>query len=186
MRRPPVIGAVRRADNPHRAGRWITAAVGTPGVENRRSSITATPLVAILLMCFLGSPVCAGERLSVVVVPPLNVSQQTNTDHWRYTIPLLLKCYLRSTHRIRIPPDGSFEFEPDSSVVFALHELKLASTSELTDEQVRSIGQVVEAGFVVWGSYRLQQKEWVLSLQAWDVAAGGASVWAWAAEAALA
>lgn len=117
------------------------------------------------------------QQIGLAVLPLSNLSSTPEYDHWGQTIPLLLKAKLRSVGPFRIPADRSVDFVPDSSIEFAFHEAGLTPkyNSEVTPEQARNVAEILETRFVLWGTYRRDKHEWVLTLRCLDAATGTVS-----------
>jgi hypothetical protein len=64
---------------------------------------------------------------------------------------------------------------PDSSIDFAFRELKLQPDQSLKPDQVRKLGEVIEAREVLWGSYQREDGKWNLTMQIITVGTGKAS-----------
>ncbi len=134
--------------------------------------------IVIFLLTFawaLGSPAYAEDatsqkqehRVAVLVLPFENLTVDTNSDYWSFAITATIGTELASADSVRVLPD--------SSVQFAFQELKLKPGQHLEEQQVRRLGETIEARKVVWGSYAEQGEKKKISVQLLDVATGKAS-----------
>jgi len=91
----------------------------------------------------------------------------TNAEHWKFIVPDQLENMLRKVHSIRILPE--------SSVSFALREAKVDLNRSLSTNDIRMIGEVIEARRVIWGSYQRESNAWKVTLQVMNVSTGKGS-----------
>src|SRR5271170_999929 len=130
--------------------------------------------LALLLLVFSG---CASRsesatndasltrhRVSVVLLPPKNVSERTELDHWSPTILTIV--------RSRLKARGDIYVVPESSVSFAFKTLNLDTNRPLDLDQARALGGFLEARCVLSGSYSKKGTNWNLTLQASDAVVG--------------
>ncbi len=120
--------------------------------------------ILILLLCGSSGHALASERIAIAIVPPQNLSRDTNTDHWQYTLPQLLSADLTSVKRIKECPE--------SSLHFALHELKRHRGDSLQTAEVQKVGEIMEARWVLFGSYQQESNQLTLTMQAMNVSTG--------------
>ena len=124
-------------------------------------------LQAILIFVLVNLYAWAAERVPIAILPLENRSGDTNSDCWQYAGPLLLKSQLKHVNSLRILPDSSIEF--------AFRELKLKPCQALQPDQVRQLGEIIEAQRVIWGSYQRENEKWVVAVQVMSVTTGEAS-----------
>jgi len=106
-------------------------------------------LIAVLFSLDAGGESVGNEfRNALAITTFLNVSGTNDLDHWKYTIPLLFKLRLKTAEPIMIVPD--------SSVDFAFSVLHADKDNEFTPELCLQIGEVIEANWVLSGSYSRQ------------------------------
>ncbi len=120
--------------------------------------------ILILLLCGCSGHALASERIAIAIVPPQNLSRDTNAYHWQYTLPQLLSADLTSVKRIKECPE--------SSLAFALHELKRHRGDSLQTAEVQKVGEIMEARWVLFGSYQQESNQLTLTMQAMNVATG--------------
>jgi tetratricopeptide (TPR) repeat protein len=109
----------------------------------------------------------ADDRVTVAILPPQNLSGDTNETHWKYSVPIFIEDEIEEVKSVRPLPDSSIEF--------AYHTLKLKWGEALTPEQARQLGEVIEAGWVVWGAYEKESDKWRLKMQMMNVKNGKVS-----------
>lgn len=109
----------------------------------------------------------AVDRITVAILPPQNLTGDTNQNHWQYSVPIFIEDEINEVKSIRLLPDSSIEF--------AYHTLKLKWGEALTPEQARQLGEVIEAGWVVWGAYERESNKWKLNMQMMNVTSGKVS-----------
>lgn len=104
----------------------------------------------------LDAPEQAMREVSVAIVEPHNRGG-TNSNHWQYTIAKIMRSQLRAVPTVRVLPE--------STVLYALHKLKLKTGQEPTADQVRQLGEISEASWVVWGAYSQSEKQGTMEMQ---------------------
>jgi tetratricopeptide (TPR) repeat protein len=118
----------------------------------------------LITFWFLGSVFWAYGRVSVAVLPLQNLTEDKDAAHWSYMIPVLLNYQLKEVHAIRMLPNSSFQF--------AFRELKFKIDRNLTLDETRKIGEILEARFVIDGSYERARDNWVLNIRLIKVGTG--------------
>ena len=121
-------------------------------------------LIGGQLLCGLS---CRAERLTVALFAPTNLTGDTNFNHWHSSVPVFLRHLLSSMKSIRILPSSSLEF--------AYKKMGLDADQSLSLDQVRKIGELIEARRCVWGRYERQGSGWCLTLQVINVGTGRTS-----------
>jgi tetratricopeptide (TPR) repeat protein len=128
----------------------------------------------LLFAWLLGWPaVCRGSanrllenRLTIAILQPDCSDPGTNSGHWRYLIPEMVGNRLIKVKSLRVLPNSSLDY--------ALRELNLAPQPDkpLRQDQVRKIGELIEARRVVWGDYHQDGNRWTLNVRVMNVASG--------------
>lgn len=133
-------------------------------IRQRVSKFSRLPLAVVLICLPAGAP--AADRPTIAVLTFQNATGDTNLDHWAATVPILIQMELADAKSVRIPNDSSADY--------AYKKLDLIS-DKLTADQARSVGEVIEARWVVWGSYARERENWKLTAQVMNVGTGKAS-----------
>jgi tetratricopeptide (TPR) repeat protein/TolB-like protein len=128
-----------------------------------------------LLVSFLSSsvqtdalqPDVPDDRVKIAILPPQNLTGDSNAEHWQHSIPVLLKIRLREVRSIRVLPDSSIEF--------AFCELKYEPSRPLEPYQVRKLGALCAAQWVIWGNYQTEREQWNLTVKVMNVGTGKTS-----------
>ena len=133
-------------------------------------------LIPCCLLCVFWSWFCAAENANITMLPLTSLGTNAGADHWKYTIPLLVKSQLREVANLPVTPDRSLEFLPDSSVEFAFHELNIVGGGvNPSPSEVREVGHLTGAKTVIWGCYRKERNTWVVRMQAINLNDGSTS-----------
>ena len=122
--------------------------------------------LALALIC-LPAGALAASRLTVAVLTFQNATGDTNLDHWAIAIPKLIEGELDTVKSVYLIDNTSADY--------AYKKLDLNSEKRLTADQARSLGEVMEARRVVWGSYTREHENWKLTVQVMNVGTGKAS-----------
>ena len=124
-------------------------------------------LVAVCLAVGGTSPAAdTGAKASRLTVTVLTFEDQTgNPDaaHWRYALERMLAEQLQEAKALRQVP-----------AAFGYRQLTVKRGDPISVEQARKIGELVEARRVVWGSYRREGQQWLVTARVLNVAAGKA------------
>jgi tetratricopeptide (TPR) repeat protein len=131
-----------------------------------RSSRVVWLLAVILTAAFNRLAAEAGAESPRLTLAILTFEDQTaNPDaaHWRYTLERLLADQLQEAKAVRLVP-----------AAFGYRQLQVKQGGPISTEQVRRIGELIEARRVVWGSYRRQGAQWLVTAQVLNVASGKA------------
>src|SRR5579883_1274806 len=120
--------------------------------------------VLILLLCSSSMHARAAGRIPIAILPPQNLTGNTNMYHWQYTLPILLGRSLKSANAIKICPKSSLDF--------ALHELNRHRGDSLQMPEVQKVGEIMEARWILFGSYENESNQLTLTMQAMNVATG--------------
>lgn len=128
---------------------------------------------AIFLVLFSFSGVAHGQT-ALAVLPFKDLDHTTNSSRWEYALPLLLKLQLAQIPQVRVLGDDWIEFAADDSVQYAYRKAddKRGSAQEL----MRKVGQILEADWLVWGSYRQAGGTWTVNGWAMNIHSGQYSV----------
>jgi tetratricopeptide (TPR) repeat protein len=121
--------------------------------------------IIILLLLTVKVPIFCGaaERITIAIINPNNLTGDTNLNHWQLSIPALLENQLRDVGLVRILPY--------TSINYAVHELQL-NPQRISQEQAIKIGEIVEARYVIYGTYLRHDDKWTLTEQLANVTAG--------------
>jgi tetratricopeptide (TPR) repeat protein/TolB-like protein len=124
-------------------------------------------LVAVFLAAGGTSPAAeAGAQTPRLTLAILTFEDQTadpEAAHWRYTIERLLADQLSEAKALRRVPGA-----------FGYRQLKVKPGRPISAEQAGKIGELIEARRVVWGSYRRDGKQWLVTARVLNVASGKA------------
>jgi tetratricopeptide (TPR) repeat protein len=107
----------------------------------------------VLLIALDAAPSEPNVRLAIL--PVVNLSQETNSAHWRFLIPGLL--HLGAIRSIRVLPE--------SSLAFGLRQLDMSHGESVTPDQARSLGKLIGATHIIWGGYNQEGSEWKLRVE---------------------
>jgi tetratricopeptide (TPR) repeat protein len=154
---------------------------GTDGECNRPRFVSPSALYlaavlvfAIVPACSLGAdsdaadvPSLSSRRLSVAVLEFEDSTGDTETAHWRHTLPGLLKRQIRNVHAVRLLSDDA--------VHYAFRQVGLRSGDAIDPNRARQMGEHIEAQRVVWGSYRKQGDLVRVDVHVMNVAGGTVS-----------
>ena len=128
---------------------------------------SATWLVAACLVTvgtgLAAAPSAASPRLTLAVLAFEDQTADPEAAHWRYTVGRLLADQLQEAKAIRRVP-----------AAFGYRQLKLKEGGPISAEQARKIGELIEARRVVWGSYRREGQQWLVTARVLNVASGEA------------
>lgn len=129
---------------------------------------TCTALLAFtLIIANLASNLSAADRITICVLEPQNLTGDTNADHWKSSTAGVLQRKLRAVAQIRICPESSLDF--------AFHELKLKQGQPLRPEDIRKIGGIADARWVIFGDYQQAGSNWILNTQLMNTTTGQTS-----------
>ena len=103
------------------------------------------------------------SRLTVTVLTFEDQTADPDAAHWRYTIERLLGEQLHEAKALRRVP-----------AAFGYRQLKVKRGGPISVEQARKIGELIEARRVVWGSYRREGQQWLVTARMLNVASGKA------------
>jgi tetratricopeptide (TPR) repeat protein len=103
------------------------------------------------------------SRLTVAVLTFEDQSGDPGAAHWRYAIERLLGEQLGEAKALRRVP-----------AAFGYRQLNVKRGDPISAEQAGKIGELVEARRVVWGSYRREGQQWVVTARVLNVASGKA------------
>ena len=125
-------------------------------------------LVGVFLAVGGNRPAAVAEtqapRLTLAFLTFEDQTADPSAAHWRYTIERLLADQLSEAKALRRVP-----------AAFGYRQLKLKPGSPISAEQARQIGELIEARRVVWGSYRHDGQQWLVTARVLNVASGKAS-----------
>ncbi|MGO8929844.1 MAG: tetratricopeptide repeat protein [Limisphaerales bacterium] len=102
-------------------------------------------------------------RLTLAILTFEDQTADPETAHWRYTIERLLADQLSEVRALRQVP-----------AAFGYRQLKVKQGGPISAEQARKIGELIEARRVVWGSYRREGQQWLVTARVLNVASGKA------------
>src|SRR5436190_1794154 len=91
------------------------------------------------------------SRLTVAILPFVDLSSGTNSAHWQKTIASLLETRLLEIKSLRILPQ--------TSINFALRELHVKSGQRLTSSDIQKAGELIEARRVICGHYAVDNND---------------------------
>ena len=103
------------------------------------------------------------SRLTVAVLTFEDQSGDPEAAHWRYTIERMLAEQLAEAKALRRVP-----------AAFGYRQLNVKRGDPISAEQAGKIGELIEARRVVWGSYRRQGQQWLVTARVLNVASGKA------------
>jgi ankyrin repeat protein/tetratricopeptide (TPR) repeat protein len=106
-------------------------------------------------------------QLVVAVLPFVNLTGDTNDNHWGQTAPRAVADALAEVSGLRLSPPAAIEF--------AYRQLRLKAGDPLTPVQIRRAGELVEARRVVWGQYRRADGRWTVEARVTTTATGKTS-----------
>ena len=112
-------------------------------------------------------PAAAAEQHSIAILQPVNVSGNTNLDHWRYLIGFMLDYQIGEVRKLRVIPE--------SSIAYGMRELGITKGKALTSAQARSLGEAIEATRVVRLDYGTKDGKCRLTARMINVATGSES-----------
>jgi tetratricopeptide (TPR) repeat protein len=115
-------------------------------------------------LCPAGESTNQPPRLTVAVLTFEDQTGDPEAAHWRYFIERLLKEDLAEAKAVRRVP-----------AKFGYPQLKLKRGDPVSTEQVRKIGELIEARRVVWGAYRREGAKWLVTARVLNVASGTTS-----------
>ena len=108
-------------------------------------------------------PSAAAPRLTLAILTFEDQTADPATAHWRYAIERLLAEQLQEAKALRRVP-----------AAFGYRQLKVKQSGPISAEQARKIGELIEARRVVWGSYRREGQQWLVTARVLNVATGQA------------
>jgi tetratricopeptide (TPR) repeat protein len=133
--------------------------------SNQNKKRFAKRVLQVLIWVQLSTPpVVEAQRLSVAILPPESTTAQADAKHWQRSIPVCLAEELKPEQNLRVLPPAAIEF--------AFRQLKLTEGDRLTTNQVRKIGEVIEARRIVWGDYQRTNSIWRLSVRIMNAGTG--------------
>jgi tetratricopeptide (TPR) repeat protein len=107
------------------------------------------------------------NRVTVALATLENATGDTNLDHWRFTASALLAHQLGLAKALRLLPQASLKY--------GLNQLHKRPGERLDAKDAASLGELVEARRVVWGSYRREAGKWKVTVRALNVSDGTVS-----------
>lgn len=107
------------------------------------------------------SPSAASSRLTLAILTFEDQTADPEAAHWGYAIERLLADQLQEAKAIRRVP-----------AAFGCRQLKLKHGGPISTEQARKIGELIEARRVVWGTYRREGQQWLVTARVLNVASG--------------
>ena len=124
-------------------------------------------LVGVFLAAVVTGPAAeAGAQAPCLTVAILTFEDQTadpEAAHWRYTLERMLADQLQKAKALRRVP-----------AAFGYRQIKVKQGGPISAEQARKIGELIEARRVVWGSYRREGRQWLVTARVLNVASGDA------------
>jgi tetratricopeptide (TPR) repeat protein len=102
-------------------------------------------------------------RLTVAILTFEDQTTDPEAAHWCYMIERLLTDYLQEAKALRRVP-----------AAFGYRQLHVKRGGPITAEQAGKIGERIEARRVVWGSYRREGQQWLVTARVLNVASGKA------------
>jgi tetratricopeptide (TPR) repeat protein/TolB-like protein len=112
-------------------------------------------------------PPARPARLTVALLPFEDQTGDAEAAHWRHGLSGLLRNQLREVKSIRILSADAIDY--------GCRQVSVTPGGPIPDTQARRIGEVIEARRVVWGSYRRDGTNWVVSGRVLQVASGQTS-----------
>ena len=106
-------------------------------------------------------PSAKTPRLTVAVLTFENQSTDPDTAHWRHVFARLLGEQLAEVKALRRVPAR-----------FGYRQLNVKPGDPISAEQARKLGELVEARRVIWGSYRWEGQQWLVTVRVLNVASG--------------
>jgi len=107
-----------------------------------------------------------GRRPTVAVLSFENQTGDPAAAHWRFTLVELINGQLNEVKSLRLL---------SSSTEYAFRQLGLEPGAPVNAEQAREMGALLEARQVIWGNYRRQDGQWIVSARVMKVASGAIS-----------
>ena len=124
-------------------------------------------LVVVCLATGTTSPAAETDakssRLTVAVLTFEDQTHDPEAEHWRHTFTTMLAGQLEEAKALRRVPSA-----------FGFRQLNVKRGDPVSVEQAGKMGQLVEARRVVWGSYRREGQQWVVTARVLNVASGKA------------
>jgi tetratricopeptide (TPR) repeat protein len=109
----------------------------------------------------------SAKPVSIALLPLEDLSGDALAAHWQASLPGLLSLRLNQVR-------SSVRIFPKSSVEFAFRESGLAKGRVPSADQAQQLGKIIEAEYVIGGSYRRQNDQWRLSVRMFQTATGRA------------
>lgn len=133
------------------------------------------PITAILLRLWVLLFVCASpvhalepeSRITIAVLPLEDQTKDAHEAHWRHSLPRMISRPLDSIPQVRIYAADATEY--------GLRRCKLSPGEAINAEQAKTIGEIIEVRRVIWGNYRREGKNWVVTVHIMSVAEGASS-----------
>jgi len=127
----------------------------------------ATWLVAAFLVMVgtgrAAAPSAASSRLTLAILAFEDQTADPEAAHWCHTIERLLANQLQEAKGLRRVP-----------AAFGYRQLGVKRGGPISAEQARKIGELIEARRVVWGAYRREGEQWLVTARVLNVASGEA------------
>jgi tetratricopeptide (TPR) repeat protein len=103
------------------------------------------------------------SRLTVAVLTFEDQSGDPSAAPWRYTFERMLAEQLQEVKALRLVP-----------AAFGYRQVNVSRGDAISADQARKIGELIEARRVVWGSYRRDGQQWLITARVLNVAGGKA------------
>ena len=91
-------------------------------------------------------------RLTVAVLTFEDQTANPEAAHWRHNLQRMLDVELGEVKAVKTVP-----------AAFGYRQLKLKPGVPISADQARKIGELIEARRVVWGSYRREGQQWLVT-----------------------
>ena len=113
----------------------------------------------------ISDPNLPPQRMKVALLWFEDKTENPEMTHWRYTLQRLLSSQLKEINMIRLC----------GGIDYACRQLGISQGKALDVARARTIGEIIEAQRVIWGSYRSQDNQWRVTAQVLNVATGQVS-----------
>ena len=143
------------------------ASHSVPKTRPFSSWLKLSPIWLVPISLVIGSQCLAAQtnttpaRLTVAVLTFEDQTGDPEAAHWRYLMERLLAEQLERAKALRRIP-----------AAYGYRQLKLNRGGPISVPQARQIGELVEARRVVWGAYRREGENWLVTAQVLNVASG--------------
>jgi len=113
----------------------------------------------------ISDPNLPPQRMKVALLWFEDKTENPEMTHWRYTLQRLLSSQLKEINMVRLC----------GGIDYACRKLGISQGKALDVARARTIGEIIEAQRVIWGSYRSQDNKWRVTAQVLNVATGQVS-----------